>query len=51
MEFSEGQLHRKSGVHVLWYSSPWVVAKTIARAHLNWIACFIRGALILLFFN
>ena len=21
-EFSEGQLHRKSGLHVLWYSSP-----------------------------
>ena len=25
-EFSEGQLHRKSGLHVLWYSSPWSVA-------------------------
>ena len=24
-EFSEGQLHRKSGLHVLWYSSPWLV--------------------------
>ena len=22
LQFSEGQLHRKSGLHVLWYSSP-----------------------------
>ena len=27
-EFSEGQLHRKSFLHVLWYSSPWDWIKT-----------------------
>ena len=35
LEFSEGQLYRKSGLHVLWYSSSWWGLKHILRSGMN----------------
>ena len=39
LEFSEGQLHRKSGLHVLWYSSPWPNRKFGILSDCATIAC------------